>query len=84
MSTTSITIRMDENLKRQAEVLFDDIGMNMTTAFTVFVKAAVRQNRIPFEITGDPFYSASNLEILKESIKDADAGKLTAHDLIEV
>lgn len=50
MSTTSITIRMDENLKKQAEELFADMGMNMTTAFTVFAKTAVREGRIPFEI----------------------------------
>ena len=53
MATTSVTIRMDETLKKQAETLFDDMGMNMTTAFTVFTRAAVRQGRIPFEILGD-------------------------------
>jgi DNA-damage-inducible protein J len=74
---------MDEKLKQQAEVLFDEVGMNMTTAITVFVKAAVRQNRIPFEIAGDQFYGASNMEVLRRSIRDADEGKLTAHDLIE-
>ena len=57
MASTSVTIRMDENLKRRAEALFEDMGLNMTTAVTVFVKAAVRQNKIPFEISGDPFYS---------------------------
>ena len=51
MATTSITIRMDEGLKRQAEALFEEMGMNMTTAFTIFTKAAVREGRIPFEIS---------------------------------
>ena len=51
MATTSITIRMDEKLKKQAELLFEDMGLNMTTAFTMFAKAVVRQNKIPFEIT---------------------------------
>jgi len=51
-----------------------------------FVKQAVRQGRIPFEITTntDPFYSDSNMYILRQSIADAEAGKLTEHDLIEV
>ena len=39
MATTSITIRMDEKLKKQAEILFEDMGLNMTTAFTMFAKA---------------------------------------------
>lgn len=77
MATTSITIRMDENLKRQAEALFEDMGLNMTTAFTMFTKAAVRQNKIPFEITGDPFYSETNQAHLHKAISDFESGKTT-------
>lgn len=51
MATTNITIRIDEQLKRQAEELFSDLGFNMTTAFTTFIKQAVREQRIPFEIS---------------------------------
>jgi DNA-damage-inducible protein J len=85
MATTSITIRMDENLKRQAEILFDDLGMNMTTAFTVFAKAAVRQQKIPFEIAADPFYSETNMSRLRKAIAAVESGKakLTEHELIE-
>lgn len=54
MATTSVTIRMDENLKRQAEELFTDLGLNMTTAFTVFAKQAVREQRIPFDLYRTP------------------------------
>ena len=77
MASRSITIRMDPDLKRQADRLFDDLGLNMTTALTMFVKAAVRQQRIPFEITADPFYSEANLARLSESINDADAKRWT-------
>lgn len=84
MATTSITIRMDENLKKQAEILFDDMGLNMTTAFTMFTKAVVRQNKIPFEITADPFYSVENQRHLKKAITDLEAGKGKPHELIEV
>ena len=48
MATTSITIRMDEDLKKQAEELFSDLGLNMTTAFITFIKQSVREQRIPF------------------------------------
>lgn len=84
MATTSVTIRIDENLKKQAEMLFTDMGMNMTTAFTIFVKTAVRQGKIPFEITGDPFYSDANQARLREAIAALEAGKGTVHELIEV
>ncbi len=85
MATTSITIRMDEDLKKQAETLFNEIGMNMTTAFTVFAKAAVRQQKIPFEIAADPFYSETNMNRLKKAVADIKSGKakLTEHELIE-
>lgn len=46
----NLTMRIDDELKKQAEELFNDLGMNMTTAFTIFAKQAVREQRIPFEI----------------------------------
>ena len=49
--TTTISIRLDAELKRQAEQLFSELGMNMTTAFNIFLRQAVRQQQIPFEIT---------------------------------
>lgn len=75
MATTSITVRIDEDLKKQVETLFNDMGLNMTTAFTIFAKAVVHQNKIPFEIAADPFYSASNQIHLKKAIEDLNAGK---------
>lgn len=84
MASASITIRMDENLKRQAENLFDSMGMNLTTAFTVFAKAAVREGRIPFEIKGDPFWADANQARLRAAIQDMDADRNCAeHALIE-
>lgn len=53
MAQTSINIRMDSDLKRQFEEFCSDIGMSMTTAFTVFAKKAVRENRIPFQLDRD-------------------------------
>ncbi len=51
MSQTNITIRMDRELKHQAEKLFNELGLNMTTAITMFTKTAVREQRIPFELS---------------------------------
>ena len=53
--TTNINIKTDSELKKQAEALFAELGMNMTTAFNIFMRQAVRENRIPFEITRDPY-----------------------------
>jgi DNA-damage-inducible protein J len=84
MATTSVTFRMDTELKKQAETLFDDMGLTMTTAITLFAKAVVRQNKIPFVIAADPFYSESNMTRLRESIANLNAGKGIEHDIIEV
>ena len=85
MPQTNINIRIDKQLKEEFDKFCSDIGMSMTTAFCVFAKKAVREQRIPFEITAeDPFYSAANMERLKKAIQDAENGKLTVHDLIEV
>ena len=50
MAQTNVNIRMDSDLKTQFEAFCTDMGMTMTTAFTVFAKKAVREYRIPFEI----------------------------------
>lgn len=84
MAQSNINIRIDEELKKQFEKFCEDTGLTMTTAFNIFIKKAVKEQRIPFEITADPFYSAANIERLERAIKDAKDGKLTIHDLIEV
>lgn len=50
MATTNISIRMDSELKAQAEELFSELGMNLSTAFNVFVRQSLREGGIPFEI----------------------------------
>lgn len=50
MATTNLNIRIDENLKKNAETLFSDLGLNMSSAITIFLKAAVDYRGIPFEI----------------------------------
>ena len=49
-TTTNISIRMDTELKAQADVLFAELGMNLSTAFNVFVRQSLREGRIPFDI----------------------------------
>lgn len=75
MAQTNVNIRMDEELKKQFDAFCSDIGMSMTTAICVFAKKAVRERRIPFEITADndPFYSSANMERLKKSVAQMEA-----------
>ncbi|MDR1242088.1 MAG: type II toxin-antitoxin system RelB/DinJ family antitoxin [Deltaproteobacteria bacterium] len=80
--TINVTIRLDREIKENAEKLFDDFGMNLSTAFNVFVRQALRQGKIPFEIY-DPFYSEKNQTRLARSIANAEAGRVTVHELLE-
>ena len=80
--TINVTIRLDREVKEQAERMFNDFGMNLSTAFNIFARQALRQGKIPFEIY-DPFYSEKNQERLFRSIADAEAGKVTIHEIIE-
>ncbi len=49
-NTTNISIRMDADLKAQADALFAELGMNLTTAFNIFVRQSLREGGIPFEV----------------------------------
>lgn len=51
VSTKNISIRMDADLKTQADALFAELGMNMSTAFNIFVRQALREGKIPFDIS---------------------------------
>jgi addiction module RelB/DinJ family antitoxin len=63
MATKSITIRVDEDVKKQAESILDDIGINVTTLFNACLKAVIREKRVPFSLV-------SNEYELKEVIKE--------------
>ena len=49
--TTNISIRIDSDLKKQADILFEELGMNITTAFNIFVRQTLREGKIPFDIS---------------------------------
>lgn len=84
MSRASVNIRMDSDLKQSAEQLFAELGLNMSVAFNMFARQAVRERRIPFEITADPFYSAKNQAALMESIAQAERGEFVTKTLEEL
>lgn len=53
-TTTNISIRMDAELKAQADALFAELGMNLSTAFNIFVRQCLREGGIPFKISLNP------------------------------
>ena len=83
MKATTLTMRVDPVLKAQAEELFENMGLNLSTAYTLFLKAVVRTKSIPFPITADPFWGKKNQAYLAESIAELEAGNGEEHDLIE-
>ena len=81
---TLVNIRMDEKLKKSMEKTCHELGMTMTTAFTIFAKKMSREKRIPFDVSVDPFYSKSNMKFLKESMKQLERGEVVVKTLEEL
>ncbi len=67
--TTNINIKTDSVLKAQAEKLFSDLGMNMSTALNIFLRQSVRENRIPFEITKN-IPNANTVQAMEDTLND--------------
>ena len=66
----NVNFRMDADLKKNMEQACSELGMSMTTAFTIFAKKVSREKRIPFDVSVDPFYSESNMRYLKKIAQD--------------
>lgn len=80
-----ISLRVDDELKRGAEKTLNDIGLSMSTAINIFLKTVVRENRIPFELSADPFYNKENMKELERRVHAVRSGESTLkeHELIE-
>ena len=84
MAKVNINFMLDENIKNDMESACTEMGISMSTAFTLFAEKVAGERRIPFEISEDPFYSESNISHLKRGIAALNAGKGVEHELIEV
>ena len=84
MKTAVLQVRLDDNLKKEADSLFASVGFDTTTAVRLFLKQSVIQRRIPFAIVGDdPFYSEENQRHLMESFQQYKAGNIVMRELVE-
>ena len=84
MPQVLVNIRMDEDLKKSMENTCQLLGMNMTTAFTIFAKKMSREKRIPFEVSVDPFYSEGNMAAIDEAAKQIKRGQVVVKTMDEL
>lgn len=78
----NVNIRLDKDIKEQADSLFNELGFNLTTAVNAFIRQALRERAIPFKIEAksaeekyNEYFNPYNMKILMESIADLKAGK---------
>ena len=80
-----ICLSIDDDVKREAEQVCEDMGMSMSTAVNIYLKRLSRERRIPSEVMAEPFWSSENATILDRRIADIRAGRnVSEHELIEV
>ena len=85
MAQTMVNFRLDEDIKRGMEKACKEMGLSITAAFTLFATKVSREQRIPFKVAVDPFYSEENMKRLRKSIADMEAGRnVSVHEIIEV
>ncbi len=67
-NSTNLNIRIDKNIKETSEKVFEDLGLNMTTAINMFLRQVIRVNGIPFEIKGNTL-NQETIEAIEESVR---------------
>lgn len=81
MPQTTVSVRMDDSLKREFDAVCSDLGLSMSTSITMLAKKMTREKRLPFEVSLDPFYSQENLARLRRSIAQMEATGGTIHEV---
>lgn len=84
MSQTLINFRIDETTKKQMEQICNELGITMSTAFNIFAKKVIREKRIPFDVSIDPFYFESNMKAITNSLKQLEEGKVVVKTMKEL
>jgi DNA-damage-inducible protein J len=85
---TNITVRIDDDVKREAESLFNKLGLSMSSAINVFFRQAIREQAMPFPIRAagkyDEYFNEHNMERLRHSIAQAEAGQIIVKTMAEL
>lgn len=86
MATSTLQIRIDSGLRKDAERLFTNAGLDMSSAIRLFLRQSVIRHRLPFEVvaeSADPFFSEANQRVLAESIRSLERGEGQIRKLID-
>ena len=70
-----VNFRIDDTIKVKAESVCSAMGLTMSTAINIFLMKLANEQRIPFDVAIDPFYSDENMARLRKSIANLNAGK---------
>lgn len=83
---TTVSLRIEDNMKKELDEMCAEMGMNITTFFMIYAKRALRDRKIPFEIIApkDPFYSKENMECIRESKQQIAEGKIVQKTMEEL
>lgn len=84
MAQALVNVRMDEDIKKEMEDFCKELGITMSTAINIFARKMIREKRIPFEVSIDPFYSEENINEFKKSIKQLKEGKVVKKSMEEL
>ena len=85
MATSTLQIRIDSNLRREADALFASTGLDLTSAVRLFLRQSVIRRRLPFDViteAPDPFFSEANQRVLADSIRSFERGEAKRRELI--
>ena len=83
---TTVSLRIEDKMKKELDDMCAEMGMNITTFFMIYAKRALRDRKIPFEIIAprDPFYSKENMDCIKESKQQIAEGKIVQKTMEEL
>ena len=83
---TTISLRFDDDMKKELDDMCDEMGMNLTTFFMIYAKKVLRDRKIPFEISApsDPFYSQSNKNSIKAAKDQIEDGRVVVKTMTEL
>jgi len=85
MAKTNLTISIDESIKNEAETLFSQIGLDMSSAVNMFFRQAVREQTVPFALKPyDDYYAGTRLERITHSIGQAERGEVITKTFAEL
>ena len=83
---TTVSLRFDDEMKKELDEMCDEMGMNLTTFFMIYAKKALRDRRIPFEITAptDKFYSEENMKKIQKAKQQIKNGEVVVKTMEEL